>query len=74
MTSTPHLNLTMSSLGAESYHQPQNTQKQRKENHTQDTQNKTNIHIHIYKLAHSPQNTHQIKNKTTHIYKTNHQK
>ena len=25
-------------------------------------------------LAHSPKNTHQIKNKTTHVYKTNHQK
>jgi len=48
-----HLNLTMSSLGAESHHQPQNTQKQRKRNHTQDTQNKRNTHkntkpAHIY--------------------------
>jgi len=45
-TPPPHLNLTMSSLGAESHHQPQNTQKQRKQNHTQDTRNKTNTQDH----------------------------
>jgi len=61
-TPPPHLNLTMSSLGTESHHQPQNTQKQRKQKHTQYTQNKTDTHkntkpAHKYNLARSPKNT-----------------
>jgi len=38
MTPPPHLNLTMSSLGGESYHQPQNTQKSKSKS------NKTHIY------------------------------
>ena len=52
MTPPQHLNLTMSSLGAESHHQPQDTQKQRKQHHTQDTQNKTNNTQEHYTCTH----------------------
>ena len=73
MTPPPDLDLTMSSSGAESHYQPQNTQKQRKQNHTQGAQNKTNTHkntkpARIYTSRHSLPKT-LTKSKTRpHIY------
>ena len=63
-TPPPHLNLTMSSLGAVSHHQHTKIKKTKSNTrHTKST--------HIYTSKHTPPKTqsHPNKNKITHIYK-----
>ena len=72
MTSPPHLNLTVSSLGVKSHHQPQNTKnKENKITHkahkTKQTHTRT-LNLHRYTQASSLSQKHLPNQKQDHTY------